>query len=122
MLKKTKTKYGYEIKKVKIIGNDILLVTKDNIKVLDKVSLSPKNSFADLSDYQSISGSRIIVAKDECKVIDFLEDKVISIFQTNDISAVKLSPLVIAIGKTTGAISIHSVIGGKNLLNLNIFK
>jgi two-component system chemotaxis response regulator CheY len=98
------------------------LVTEDSIKVLDKVSLSPKHSFPNSSTYQSINGSRIVTANSEVQVIDFLEDKVISVFNSEDVSSIELSSVLVAIGKENGGISIHSIIAGKNLLNLNIFK
>jgi two-component system chemotaxis response regulator CheY len=122
MIEKEKIKYGYPIKKVNIIGDNILLVTDESIKVLDKSNLSPKNSIPISSIDESVFKNKIVTSNDEVQVIDFLEDKVISRFSTDSISSIELSAVLIAIGKENGAISIHSVIGGKNLLTLNIFK
>jgi two-component system chemotaxis response regulator CheY len=51
-----------------------------------------------------------------------MEDKLISSLKIEGVSTLSLSSVLVAVGKERGSVSIVSVIGGKLLLNLNIFK
>ncbi|WOE69401.1 response regulator [Hydrogenimonas thermophila] len=115
-------KYGNKVLNIMYADDNILLFTDKSIKIIDKNTLSPKYTIANVSKYQSIHENKIVTVGENVKVINFKDDILLTKFLLDNISCVTLSSVLIGVGKNSGAIAIHSIIGGKNLINLNIFK
>ncbi|SFO88631.1 response regulator [Hydrogenimonas thermophila] len=115
-------KYGNKVTNIMYADDNILIFTDKSIKIIDKNTLSPKYTIANVSKYQSIHENKIVTVGENVKVINFKDDILLTKFLLDNISCVTLSSVLIGVGKNSGAIAIHSIIGGKNLINLNIFK
>ena len=123
MVEKNIKKYGYSIKNIKIIDNNLIFISNDNVRVLDKTDFTPKVTIQEKSIYSSLFQNRVaLFFQNELKIINFMEDKLISSLKIEGVSTLSLSSVLVAVGKERGSVSIVSVIGGKLLLNLNIFK
>lgn len=115
-------KFGSKVNNLLYSNDKILLITDTAIKILNDSNLSPLNTIPNSSKFQSIHRNRIVTAGEEIRVINFQDDLLLTKFLSNNITSIALSSLLIAIGKENGSLSIHSTIGGKNLLNLNLYK
>jgi hypothetical protein len=112
-----------KIQDIAFIGNDILLVTDKSIKLLNK-ELTPKHTLANTSKYQAVFEDKVVTVGENIKVLNFKDGKFVQLikFLSDNVSCVTLSSLLIGIGKNNGSFAIYSIIGIKNLINLNIFK
>lgn len=121
MIEKSVKKYGNPVKNILYSNDNILLITDKDVKILDKDRLSPKHTIPNISKYQSVHEDKIATVGDEIRIINFKDDMLLTKFAVNDVSCIALSSVLIGIGKRDGSFSVHSIIGGKNLINLNIF-
>ena len=115
-------KFGSKVNNLLYSNDKILLITDTAIKILNDSNLSPLNSIPNSSKFQSIHRNRIVTAGEEIRVINFQDDLLLTKFLSSNITSIAHSSLLIAIGKENGSLSIHSIISGKNLINLNLYK
>ena len=115
-------KFGSKVNNLLYSNDKILLITDTAISIFNDSDLSPLNTIPNSSKFQSIHKNIIVTAGEEVRVINFQDDLLLTKFLSNDITSIAHSSLLIAIGKESGSLSIHSINSGKNVTNLNLYK
>jgi len=115
--------YGKPVREAFCNENDLILINNIECRVLDKEKLKTKSLIDEESLNSDLLENRVILIGDkEIHVYNYDTKKLIDKIIVEDVTAVKLSMLLAAVGFSDGKVAVYSVIGNKFLMNFNIFK
>jgi len=115
--------YGKPVREAFCNESDLVLVNNIECRVLDKKKLKTKSLIDEGSVSSDVLENRVLlVGEKEVHVYNYETKKLIDKIAIENISTIKLSVLLAAVGFNDGKVAVYSVIGNKFLMNFNIFK
>jgi len=117
--------YGKPVREAYCNEDDLILINNVECRVLDKAKLKTKSIIDERSVRSDIVENRVLLHLEddkEVKVFNYETKKELVKIAAEDITAVKMSTLLVALGFKDGKVTIYSITGNKLLMNFNIFK
>jgi len=115
--------YGRPVREAFCNENDLILVNNIECRVLDKEKLKTKSLIDEKSSNSDLLENRVmLIDEKEIHVYNYDTKKLIDKMAVENVSAVRLSVLLAAVGFDDGKVAVYSVIGNKFLMNFSIFK